>query len=97
MNAKSCSYHYLIITEVKKLKLHVFICSKICTWIGCNDIAHEGRFVWSHNNQVVTYFKWYSGQPDNYGKNEDCCMLVHDRRWNDYPCNEAIESFICKK
>ena len=73
-----------------------FICSKIHTWMGCNDIAHEGRFVWSHNYQVVTYSKWPPGQPDNH-YTEDCCMLRKDRHWNDYPCNKALESFICKK
>ena len=66
-------------------------------WIGCNDIAHEGRFVWSHNNQVVTYSKWYKGEPNNNG-NEDCChTLKNSGAWNDLKCDSRLDAFICKK
>ena len=75
----------------------LFLFSTGYTWIGCNDIAHEGRFVWSHNNQVVTYSKWSSGQPDNGRKTEDCCMLLHHGYWNDDQCYNSHKSFICKK
>ena len=72
------------------------VCSNEFTWIGCNDLIHEGKFVWSHNNQAVSYFKWHPGQPDNQ-YNEDCCSLAENGYWNDFPCHRSLESFICKK
>ena len=74
---------------------------KISIWIGCNDISHEGRFVWVHNNQPITFSNWKPGEPNNVG-NEDCCMMGFPHglgQWNDWRCNNAdlVDYFICKK
>ena len=39
-------------------------------WIGFNDIASEGTFVWV-SGDAVSYTNWNSGEPNNSG-NEDC-------------------------
>ena len=34
-------------------------------WIGLNDVAEEGTYVWS-NGDPVNYFNWHPGEPNNY-------------------------------
>ena len=70
---------------------------KLRIWIGCNDISHEGRFVWVHNNQPIAFSNWTPGQPNNSG-NEDCCMTGWYKigGWVDVNCNYH-GTFICKK
>jgi len=40
-------------------------------WLGLNDIAKEGTFVWS-DGSAPAWTRWYSGDPNNYGGDEDC-------------------------
>ena len=52
-------------------------------WIGYNDEALEGTFVWS-SGQASTYTNWNSGEPSNSGGIEDYTeMLGSNGRWND--------------
>ena len=78
---------------------------KICIWIGCNDINHEGRFVWVHNNRPITFSNWTPREPSNGRGVEDCCVMgfPHSHhgpgQWNDFRCNDPdpVNYFICKK
>ncbi|HWA83755.1 MAG TPA: lectin-like protein [Fimbriimonadaceae bacterium] len=57
-------------------------------WIGLNDAAHEGTFVWT-SGEVTSYFAWSPGQPDNSNGNEDYVHIQshafpnYAGRWND--------------
>src|SRR4051794_25522957 len=35
-------------------------------WIGLNDAANKGQFVWD-NGELVTFTYWYPGEPNNLG------------------------------
>lgn len=55
-------------------------------WIGLNDAAQEGHFVWS-SGQPVTYTKWAQGEPNNMNGNEDYAQIYNwsgmKNQWND--------------
>uniref|UniRef100_K1RUR6 Neurocan core protein n=1 Tax=Magallana gigas TaxID=29159 RepID=K1RUR6_MAGGI len=44
------------------------------TWIGATDQVEENMFQWTNKENVV-FSNWISGQPDDYGGNEDCAAL----------------------
>jgi hypothetical protein len=59
-------------------------------WIGFNDAAVEGTWVWS-SGEPVTYVNWWAGEPNNMassdGTGEDYAVLNWDTatgQWNDW-------------
>jgi len=63
-------------------------------WIGLTDSAVEGHFIWQHSSKPLTWSNWYSGEPNNFGNNEDCVYYFHNDpnyhgngQWNDSRCN----------
>ena len=68
-------------------------------WIGHNDEAAEGTFVW-YDQSPITYTNWAGGEPNNTGGNEDCVQIYPDGFWNDLPCGignarSVIEVNLC--
>ena len=57
-------------------------------WIGLNDAAQEGTFVWS-SGEPVTYTRWYPGEPNNFSNDDYTHIWAPDKdangRWNDSP------------
>ncbi len=68
-------------------------------WIGLNDRASEGRFVWL-DGTPLSYTDWDTGQPDNAPNTdpngEDCAVMARDRgfKWADFRCGLAF-SALC--
>ncbi|CAB4017889.1 Hypothetical predicted protein [Paramuricea clavata] len=65
-------------------------------WVGLNDIAEEGTFVWT-DGSPNTYAKFADGQPDNYVNNEHCINILklENGDYGDAPC-DATFTFICE-
>ena len=61
-------------------------------WIGFNDIASEGAFVWT-DGSPVTFTAWNVGEPNNSG-GEDCADMEGPGSWNDLPCFYELNSVI---
>ena len=59
------------------------------TWIGGTDAANEGTWVLPDGN-AMTYFNWYTGEPNNAGGDEDCIVFDGSSGvWWDGPCNSG--------
>ena len=48
-----------------------------------DDEVTEGTWIWSHSNEIATYFSWDSGQPDG-GESQDWVYLSHNYNYNWY-------------
>lgn len=58
-------------------------------WIGLNDAASEGNFVWV-SGEAVSYRNWDVSEPNNFGGNENYAHLFwpgdpRQPHWNDAP------------
>jgi hypothetical protein len=52
-------------------------------WLGLNDAATEGSFVWA-SGEISSYTNWRSPEPNNSG-DEDYTFMYHDNPdWNDF-------------
>ena len=64
---------------------HIYQGNAIDLWIGFNDAAVEGTFVWSSGEPVV-YTNWDVGEPNNAGGIEDYTIMRKNNPnayWND--------------
>src|SRR5690606_33217859 len=64
-------------------------------WIGLNDRASEGMYVWTDGTPLGAYTAWEPGQPNDstVGGEQDCVALEipnpsrgEPGGWNDYGC-----------
>jgi hypothetical protein len=63
-------------------------------FIGMNDRAEEGSWVWADATPAASPF-WAWNQPDNWD-NEDCAHLLFDwYYWNDISCDAALP-YVCE-
>jgi len=63
-------------------------------WIGYNDIAVEGTFVWVSGEVVVPLFEnWSATNPDNGGGSEDVTAFKFpEGEWNDFFSSQTIST-----
>ena len=85
----------------KKLNQMMSISSDF--WIGANDIASEGNWVWANGNRASrSELIWDRGQPQNSGGGEDCVSVVGNPSSpnvglaHDYPCT-WLHRGLCEK
>jgi hypothetical protein len=65
-------------------------------WMGGNDLADEGTFVWA-DNTPLTFTAYRPGQPSG-GTAENCLVwdLDDQNRWDDRDCDDQT-GYICKR
>ncbi|XP_078000821.1 C-type lectin mosGCTL-1-like [Glandiceps talaboti] len=72
-------------------------------WLGLNDIAEEGKYVWTDGTELIEgdYDNWAPGEPnDNNKKNtngQDCGQLwrLKDWQWDDGYCDNK-RAYVCQ-
>ncbi len=64
-------------------------------WIGLDDAASEGSFVWADGG-ALTDAPWAPGEPNDWNDSEDCAEARPDGLWNDLFCDAALPS-ICER
>ncbi|MGM0577826.1 MAG: lectin-like protein, partial [Myxococcota bacterium] len=65
----------------------------VSPWIGFNDRASEGTFVWT-DGSPVTYTNWGLDEPNDLN-GEDCTSLQPTGTWNDAGCEQEMP-FYCE-
>jgi len=76
-------------------------------WIGINDIAREGVYVYSSTGGPIAFQHWgsfsWGQEPNNYNGNQDCVAFSTHPNWEgpsdawaDYDCSFSSR-FICEK
>ncbi|XP_048362422.1 mannose-binding protein C [Sphaerodactylus townsendi] len=57
-------------------------------FLNVNDLQTEGLFVYE-NGKALGYTNWKKGEPNNYGGNEDCVVIIPENaQWNDFNCEQ---------
>ena len=72
-------------------------------WIGVNDIAVEGTFVWP-DGTAATYTNWAGGEPNNCvacctvaNAGEDSGQMLASGQWNDVCTAAALGCYVCRR
>ncbi|MEW5849173.1 MAG: DUF4215 domain-containing protein [Myxococcota bacterium] len=68
-------------------------------WMGLHDFAYEANTVGSIfmpiTREALTYQAWTTGEPNQYGGNEDCAEFYSGGAWNDQGCSTS-SPFACE-
>jgi len=64
------------------------------SWIGGNDLGHQGTWVWA-DGTPVTFTNWYPGEPNDSGRTMRL-WPDKDYTWDDNP-QQYMWSYICEK
>ncbi len=62
-------------------------------WLGNNDIAVEGQWVWE-NGEQVGYENWHVGEPNDEGGQDCGHMWYMDGTWDDTVCTYALFALV---
>ncbi|XP_064644550.1 macrophage mannose receptor 1-like isoform X2 [Lineus longissimus] len=104
LNARqSCRDSGADLVDIRSRQENSFLIGKIQSdcWIGLNDFALEGQFVWLDENTAPPFTKWNDGEPNNAGS-EHCTEITgtpnlpYTGLWNDNDCT-LNKAFVCKK
>ena len=77
--------------------LKVVAPSKRVLWIGLyRNPENQHRWLWV-GRSAVYFTSWDTGQPDNYGSNDEDCgeLRMPSGKWNDLPCHYHLP-YICE-
>jgi len=68
-------------------------------WIGLTDQGHEGRWIWQHSVEDVSFTNWAEGNPDGNHANDDCALITlkDNFMWSDASCTSLVASPVCQR
>jgi cysteine-rich repeat protein len=62
-------------------------------WIGLSDQIEED--VWAWDARSSNFTNWNRGEPNDWGRGEDCVQMTTSGRWNDASCSSLLV-FFCE-
>ncbi|XP_006902732.1 PREDICTED: C-type lectin domain family 4 member G [Elephantulus edwardii] len=68
-------------------------------WLGLRTVRRAGKvqgYQWV-DGVPLTFSHWNTGEPNDSRGREDCVMMLHSGLWNDAPCENERDSWICEK
>ncbi|MAY87319.1 MAG: hypothetical protein CML02_11455 [Pseudooceanicola sp.] len=66
----------------------------VTAWIGGHDKNTEGSFEWT-SGEAFSYTNWSSGEPNNYGGNEDYVQgWWSGNQWNDNGSGTTLQKYV---
>jgi uncharacterized repeat protein (TIGR02543 family) len=68
-------------------------------WLGGSDINQEGNWQWENGEGAISagYQAWASGEPNNWGGNEDYLVSWGSANWNDLGENSSnVSGYVCE-
>ncbi|XP_006970228.2 C-type lectin domain family 4 member G isoform X5 [Peromyscus maniculatus bairdii] len=68
-------------------------------WLGLKAVRRLGKirgYQWV-DGVSLTFSHWNSGEPNDSRGHEDCIMMLHSGLWNDAPCTNERDGWICEK
>lgn len=97
-----CSVHGAHLVIVKDLDEQGFLSQHTRGrgyWLGLRAVRHLGKiqgYQWV-DGVSLTFSHWNSGEPNDSRGREDCVMMLHSGLWNDAPCSNEKDGWICEK
>ncbi|XP_027706629.1 C-type lectin domain family 4 member G isoform X1 [Vombatus ursinus] len=64
-------------------------------WIGLRKVQ-EGVHKWIDGTELG-YTNWNFGEPNDSQGKENCVMMLHHGKWNDFTCEQSSDNWICEK
>jgi hypothetical protein len=65
-------------------------------WIGIEDFAEEGTFVWVSSRQPPEQYFWGPNEPGDTFHHEDCGGMTGTGLWFDGTCDTDKRPFVCE-
>ena len=64
-------------------------------WLGGNDIAEEGRYIWSSDGAEIPLDRfWNPNEPDHSGTDDTVdCVMMQQTGFSDVYCDRISEAF----
>jgi len=91
------------ITSIEDSNMANILSSGIKTFIGFNDIKHEGTFKWVSNFTTTTtttlFTNWNIGETSISAIDKDCTIIDNNEKWKSISCTSIQEAsyYICDK
>ncbi|XP_049646692.1 mannose-binding protein A-like [Suncus etruscus] len=63
-------------------------------YLGITDEKTEGQFMYITGGSL-TYSNWKKNEPNDYGSNEDCTVILTEGNWNDVSCSVPYKA-VCE-
>jgi CD209 antigen len=92
-NCEAEGGYLVVISDLKENSYAISIAGSN-TWIGLNDIASEGNFVWV-TDSASSYTNWLPPSEPNAGTDEDCTEFRSSGEWNDEVCANT-QDYVCE-